>query len=327
MKLRKKYSSIAIVGGLIMIALLLAVVGPVLVKNNTVPSEGGKLSAKGVTSKGIVESEGEYELSSQVSGVIQDIKVKKGDEVRAGQELVVFDSGKARAKLRMAEAMLRESEGKSYRSEAAREQAKLEYERQKRLYDREATTLGELERAEERFRAAEGDVWDMRSRPAEGHEKSLPRTATIERHAAEVAYYQALLKDYVITSPVDGVVIERLKDRRESVDAGTPVLTVLDPKQLRVRAEIEETDVGKVIVGQHAEVWTDAYPDRKYNGQVVRVLPAVKRKQQRTFDPASSFDINTQEVQVRLTDYSGLQNGMSVTMKFGARPDAAQQKP
>lgn len=327
MKLRKKYSSIAVVGGLIVIALLLAVVGPVLVKNHTAPPAGGKMSAKEVTSKGVVESEGEYALSSQVAGVIQAMKVKKGEVVRAGQELVVFDSGKVRAKLRMAEAMLRESEGKTYRSEATRGQAGLEYERQKRLYERDATTLGELERAEERFRAAEGDVWDMQSRPAKGHEKSLPRTATIERHAAEVAYYRALLKDYVITSPVDGMVIERLKNQHESVDAGTPVLAVLDPKQLRVRAEVEETDVGKIIEGQQVEVWTDAYPDRRFKGQVTRVLPAVKRKQQRTFDPTSSFDINTQEVQVHLTDYSGLHNGMSVTIKFGVRPDTAQQKP
>ncbi len=327
MKIPKKYSSLALVGGLVLIALFLAVIGPMVVRNNVPPPQGEARPAKGVTAKGLVESENDFELSTQAAGIIAEVKVRKGDTVRKGQVLVVIDSAKVRAKLSMAEAMLREAEGRTYRAGATLEQARLEYERQKRLYDRDATTLGELQRAEERYKAAEGDIWDMKSRPAEVGAATVPRTAQTERFAAEVAYYRALLKDYAVTSPVDGVVIERLKDPGESVDVGVPVLSVIDPLRMRIRAEVEETDVGKVAAGQPVEAWSDAYPNKIFKGEVAKVLPAVKRKQQRTFDPTTSFDINTQEVHIHLNEYTGLQSGMSVTIKFGVRPDGARQSP
>ena len=125
-----------------------------------------------------------------------------------------------------------------------------------------------------------------------------------------------MLRDYAITSPIDGIVAERLREPGEAVDRGTPILRLVDPAKTRIRAEIEESDVGKVSEGDPVEVTVDAYPGKIYRGRVSRVFSVVRKRALKNFDPMASFDINTQKIHINLDDFSGLQNGMTVTVKF-----------
>ncbi|HMK43097.1 MAG TPA: efflux RND transporter periplasmic adaptor subunit [Dissulfurispiraceae bacterium] len=324
MSLNKRHFVPLLIVFLLILALGVAFLGPMLVSQpKGAPGMKHAPAPERVSAKGYIESEDEVELASRTTGTVEAIKVKKGDIVRSGQQLVVLDSAKIVAQIRMAQAVLRETEGRTYRSNARLEQARIDYEREKRLYEEDATTLAELERTEERYKAAQGDLFDMSQKKV--GEAGKGRTAAVERAAAEIAYYKALLKDYTIKSPIDGVVIDRMREEGETVNSGTPILIIVDQAKLRVRAELEETDVGKAVVGQGAEVSCDAFPGKVFKGKVTKVLPAVKRKQQRTFDPTTSFDINTQEIQIKLDDYEGLERGMSVTVRFEPLQEKAQK--
>lgn len=339
--MRNSRSGILLLALLIALAVGLAVLGPLLVKKpGAVPPAPQAPAVTDITARGVVESERELQLDSAIAGTITEITVDKGENVSQGQALVLFDDRKVVAQIRRAQAGLREAKAQlteyqsGYRQEdvdmaASRfgraesifTRAKDEYERQSRLYAKNAATLVDVENAEEKMKVAARELDEARAN-AQKHRQGARReevdraAAAVERANADIMYYTALLKDYTILSPLDGVVIERLREPQETVDKGARILTVIDPHQLRVRAELEETDIGRVSEGQRVEVTTDAYKGKRYTGKVSSVLPAVKKRSQRSFDPASSFDINTQEIRIALDDTAGLRSGLTVTVRF-----------
>lgn len=335
-------TGLIVIGVLAVAAIVLAVLGPMIVskQDKGTNRRDAQPSVSTITAKGMVESADEVEIGSRVAGSIERIGAREGEEVRRGQLLVSLDSGtvmaridEAAARQREAEANLRELEA-GYRPEEvesarARVQraeevlrfAEDRFQRQERLYRKEATTLMERNRADEELKVAGQELRDARATLArlskgERQERVERARAAVVRSSAESNYYRSLLKDYAIVSPIDGVVAERLREPGEAVDVGTPILRLVNPAETRIRAEIEETDVGKVVEGQAAEVTVDAYPGKVYHGKVARVFPVVRKRALKNFDPMASFDINTQKIHIRLDDFSGLKNGMSVTVKF-----------
>jgi multidrug resistance efflux pump len=333
---------IVMITGLVIAAVALALFGPLIFRKK-VEKRGPEVrqaANAAVTSKGVVESEEEVQVGSQVSGIIREIRANEGDPVRKGQLLVILDSGKVVAKVEQAEAMTREARerlreletgsrsedieiarARAKRDEVVYGQANDEFQRQERLYRKDAATLIERDRALERMKTAAEELKGAESnlqKLLKGERKGEVEQAraAVARNSAEKKYNQALLREYTITSPIDGVVTARQKEAGEIVDVGTPLMKLINPKRMRIRAEIEETDVGKVKDGQQVEVTMDAYRDKVYRGKVYKIFPDVKRKAQKTFDPMASFDINTQQIYIRLDDFTGLKDGMTVTVRF-----------
>jgi multidrug resistance efflux pump len=77
-----------------------------------------------------------------------------------------------------------------------------------------------------------------------------------------------------VRAPIDGIVIYRDSNPGDSVTAGQPILTVVDPAQLWVQAQIEETKINRVHVGQAVEATADALGGRTLLGTVVAINPA-----------------------------------------------------
>ena len=133
---------------------------------------------------------------------------------------------------------------------------------------------------------------------------------------ARLEYTQALLQNYTLRSPITGIVTGKYLEDGEIVKQGVPILSIANINELRVKAELDETDVGGVYAGQKVEVFADAFPDRIYKGEVENISEDVKRKSVRTFDPTDWMDINTQEITVKLESFEGLKIGMTVDVKF-----------
>ena len=72
----------------------------------------------------------------------------------------------------------------------------------------------------------------------------------------------------VLKAPFDGVITVRQAELGEIMVPGTPVVTLADLDHVWLRAYINETDIGKIRLGQTATVTTDTYPGKKYNGRV-----------------------------------------------------------
>ncbi len=119
-----------------------------------------------------------------------------------------------------------------------------------------------------------------------------------------------------MASPVDGVVINRFRNAGETVDIGTPILTIVNPGEVAYLGRGRRNRRGKVTVGQNVAVTVDAHAGKEFKGKVTKVYAAVQRKSQKSFDPVATFDINTQRILIALDDYNGLVHGMSVTVRF-----------
>lgn len=333
---------ILVVTLLVLIAVALAIYGPMLFRKRVDEIKTDIKAAKErvITSKGVVESEDEIEISSPVSGTIQEIRGKEGDSIKKGQPLVFLENDKVVARVKVAEAALDEAKRhlktreSGYRAEEiAMAQSRLEkaqsaydeneedYQRNMRLYEKDAITRTELDKAKWKMDIAGKDVGAAKAdlekfRKGARTEEIAEDQAAVNRAAAELKASKVLLDDYLIRSPSEGIVIARFKAAKETVDIGTPILKLIDNGNLRIRAEMEETDVGRVAEGAPVEVTTDAYGERVYHGKVYKVLPSVQRRSQKTFDPVASFDVNAQDIYIRLDDFSGLKHGMSVTVRF-----------
>jgi multidrug resistance efflux pump len=117
----------------------------------------------------------------------------------------------------------------------------------------------------------------------------------------------------LITSTIGGLVISANTNIGSQVQAGTPVVTVIDPSQLRVNGKLQEDKgLASVAVGERALFTVDAFPGRKYNGVVSEVSPTSRtsdvvfqvsdQRQEQDFDVKVAYD---------LTKYPELKNGMS----------------
>lgn len=333
---------ILILAALAVLAIGLAIISPRLLKKNVVTER--IVNAKGkdeiVAAKGIVESEEEIEVSNLAAGSISEVRVQEGDTVRKGQILMVLDNQKITTRIKLAQAMLREAkarlreleagcrkediemaESTAERTRIIFEKAQNEYERQKRLYQKEATTMVALEKAEEEMQVAAANFAvsraDLKKLLKGTRDEAIEQArSSVEKAGSELSYYQATLEDYTITSPIDGLVAEKYQNAGEIVNPGTPLLKLINPNRLRIRAELEEADIGKVAAGQRVAISTDAYPGREYPGKVYKLFPVLKRHSLRTFDPSATYDVKAQDIYAQLDDLSGLKNGMTVTVRF-----------
>lgn len=105
-----------------------------------------------------------------------------------------------------------------------------------------------------------------------------PRVETIAAQRAVVAQAEAAraeaeaeLANATIRAPFDGTVTVRHREPGETVSAGAPVLTVMDPGDRWVRIFVREDAVGRVSLGQPAEITTDSFGDRVYRGEVSHI--------------------------------------------------------
>lgn len=96
----------------------------------------------------------------------------------------------------------------------------------------------------------------------------VARRSEIARARAQAGISRAQLSDTAITTPIDGVVLVKSAEQGEVIAAGTTILTIGDLERPWLRAYINETDLGRVKLGQKVKLTTDSYPGKVYEGTV-----------------------------------------------------------
>jgi HlyD family secretion protein len=131
---------------------------------------------------------------------------------------------------------------------------------------------------------------------------------------ARLAEFQAIYQKSFVRSPIDGVVLRRIRRAGEQVTelGDTPILAVGDISRLRVRAEIDEADINLVRLGQQARIEADAYGDRHFKGQVARLGNLMGRKRVLSEDPGERQDTRVLEVLIDLEADTQLPAGLRV---------------
>jgi membrane fusion protein YbhG len=195
--------------------------------------------ANGLTASGTVEATDAL-LAFQLPGLIDTVAVHEGDKVKRGQELARLDERETRARLAQARAQLRVTDARLL-------DAQRDLERNTTLLAGGAIGQETFDKAQLAFNVASSDRAQAQ---------------------AAVQVIEAVLANMVIRSSFDGLVAVRHHEPGETVPAGSPVLTVLNPDDRWVRIYIPEREIGAVHLGQKAVISTDTYPDRHYAGAV-----------------------------------------------------------
>ena len=300
-------------------------------------SEGGLL----IAGPGRVEPYSEdIKIGSELSGRLKAVRVEEGDTISRGQILAELENAdyqaqveSARANVLAKQATLRKVINGARRQErdeawssvneakAVLENSKSELDRHQQLFSAGVEPREELERyvreadvAQAKYDAAvqQHALVDDRARE---EDQSLAE-ADVKLAQGQLAEADARYEKTFIRSPIDGTVLRKHHRDGESVSNSStvpdPILTVGDRKSLRVRVDVDETDVSKVRIGQRAYVTADTFGKEKFWGRVVRVGQQLGPKNVRTDEPSEKVDTKVLETLVQLEPGSDLPDGLRV---------------
>ncbi len=243
---------ILIIAGVAVIAIALVLIFKPFSKKesgitfDTVKVERGTI-ANTVTATGTIDAITSVEVGTQVSGIIQHIYVDFNDNVKQGQVLARIDETNLQEQLKQSQANLDQAEAQLHYQEAT-------FNRVKALYEKQLV--------------AEAD-YDQALYNSENSKASLTNAkSAVSRARVNLDYA-------TITSPIDGVVLNRAIEEGQTVAASfsTPELFTIvnDLTQMEVQTSVDEADIGKVKEGQRVEFTVDAYSDLKFEGKVSQV--------------------------------------------------------
>jgi len=258
-----------------------------------------------ITASGTVEPVQSLNLSFKNPGTVKTVAVEQGQEVKEGQLLMAQEDleqlsqlASARASLRSARARLAELQNGSLPEEiaqlkaeeessrVAKDTASKQLERVEQLVKEGAATQKELDDAQSSYSSALSSWQQAQSKLKLAEAGSRPEQieqarASVEAAEAQVRLAESNLEATRLLAPFDGIVAEVNATVGQRVTGVTvsgadntsrPLLSVVS-KKLRVRAQVNEADVGQVAVGQEATFVVNAFPERKFSARVSAVSP------------------------------------------------------
>ncbi|MDO4160657.1 MAG: efflux RND transporter periplasmic adaptor subunit [Prevotellaceae bacterium] len=246
----KKVSKIWYVVGVIVIIAIAAWLWPSGKKNESVTFTTAKVSLatiqNSITATGTVDPES-VTVGTQVSGIIDKIYVDYNSVVTKGQVIAELDRTNLISTLNTAKAQLSSAES-TLKYQTAN------FNRYTTLYNKGLVSADDYESAQLSYKQAKEDVATAK--------ESLQQAQTNLGYAT-------------ITSPVDGIVLERSVEEGQTVAASysTPELFTIakDLKKMRIIADVDEADIGDVKEGERVSFTVDAYPDDTFSGTVTQV--------------------------------------------------------
>jgi len=224
-----------------------------------------------VEETGVVAPERTIVVKSPISGVVERLFVREGDQVQTGQVL-------ARVKPDIAQAnSLAQLRSEISKARIARDNAKRDYDRAQQLSGIGGITQADLDLKRVTYEQAENQ-W----RTAEDQLQLVQRSGVTAGDSTGATAQWAR-----ITASANGVIIGRGVEEGETVfggtsafGGGTELFTMADLSTLLVKAAINEVDIGKVKKGDHVALTVDAFPGDTAQG-VVRLVPPAARLQER----------------------------------------------
>ncbi|MEA2570966.1 MAG: HlyD family secretion protein [Acidobacteriota bacterium] len=200
-----------------------------------------------VTATGTISAVTTVQVGSQVSGVIARLYANFNSHVTKGQLLAELDPTPMQAQVEQRRADVTKAQVETGN-------ARITYERQRRLEAAGLVAQAELDAAKAQYQSAQ---------------------AQVQQAAAALRQAETNLKYTKILSPIDGVVIDRQYDVGQTVAASFQAPTLFsiaqDLEKLQVQADVDQSDIGRIQVGQVARFNVDAFPDREFRGRISEI--------------------------------------------------------
>jgi HlyD family secretion protein len=214
-----------------------------------------------VSATGTLDAVTAVTVGSQVGGIIQEIPVDFNRIVRKGDVLLKINPDNINTQIEQAKATLVQRQADLERSKVSVEDARVKLRRTSELFAKKLSTQSDLDSA------------DVAMKSAQASQKSSE--AALTQAQANLDQQKVNLSNTIITSPIDGIIINRAVDVGQTVQANyqSPTLFVVaaDLTKMKCTANIDESDVGKIRPGQNVRFRLDAYPNESFTGTVVQV--------------------------------------------------------
>ena len=245
-----------------------------------------------VSTNGRVEPEQNIEVHSPITALVKAVHVQPGDQVKAGQLLIVLDDIEARARLATAENGVKTAQaalestahnGTLEQRQAAtaevardtldRDQAKRDLDALVKLSATGAASASEVAAARQRMETAEANLHAAQTSVASRFspaELARAQAALTDAEASRAAAQQTLAQTS-IHAPIAGTVYSLNTGVTEFAEQGKLLLQMADLHHERVRAYFDEPEIGKLAVGQQIQIKWDAKPGVLWHGHIERV--------------------------------------------------------
>lgn len=252
--------------------------------------------------KNQIEASGNIEatnvvVSAKVGGQIEKLNFVEGDKIQKNDTLIIIDSEMLRIQLQQAHAALELAEAQLQllrngarkedirQAESALKQAKVNYEqaardkdRTEKLYEAKTVSQKQFEDVTARFDIAQQQLNSAK----DNYEKiqNLARPEEIKQAVARVDQAMATenmirknINDSYITAPLSGFIVKKYFEAGETVSPLSSLLKISDLSAVKLVIYVSEEELGKVKLGQKADVTVDAFSDKSYKGKVIYISP------------------------------------------------------
>jgi HlyD family secretion protein len=324
----KKRKKRLIYGGIALGLVLLIAGGLIAATRGGTKIEASKLQkvekgdlAKSVVATGKVTPITKVEVKSKASGIVKKLLVDSGDKVKKGQLLAQLDKEEIEAQVEQSRAAVQAAEASLSSSEADFERAKVDAEGPdvpllKRAYERAigmakegVVSTSALEDAQKNYELAlnkqnvsKAQVTVLKAKIAQSQGQLAQDRANLKQLEEQLSYTD-------IESPIDGVVLSRDVEMGDAVSSilvlgssATLVMTLGDTSSVYVKGKVDESDIGRVYLGQPARIKVESFKDKTFNGVVTKISPmGVEKDNVTTFEVRVSINNPGGELKAEMT--------------------------
>jgi len=323
-KRRKRIIIISVVVGVV----LLGALGLYAFTRGGTKIEDSKLAkvtrddlAKSVVATGKVEPITKVEVKSKASGIVKRLYVEYGDRVKKGQLLAQLDKEEIQAQVDQSRAALAAADANLKSAEADYERSKVDAEGPdvpllKRAYDRATgmanagvVSTSALEDAQKNYELALNKQNVAKAQMTVLKAKIAQSEAEVARDRANLKQLEEQLGYTDIESPIDGIVLSRDVEMGDAVSSilvlgssATLVMTLGDTSEVYVKGKVDESDIGKVYLGQPARIKVESFKEKTFNGKVTKISPmGVEKDNVTTFEVRVSINNPGGELKAEMT--------------------------
>ena len=277
--------------------------------------------AKSVVATGKIEPITKVEIKSKASGIVKKLYVEYGDHVKAGQLLAELDKDEIQAQVKQSAASLAAAESNQGAAEAdlVRAQAdaqgvevptlKRAYERAQRMAKDGVVSAAALDDAQRAFEMAVNKQDIAKAQLVTDKAKIAQAKAQVAQARATLDQLKEQLNYTTIVAPIDGIILSRDVEMGDAVSsilvlgsAATLVMTIGDTHEVYVKGKVDESDIGKVYLGQPARIKVESFKDKTFTGKVTKISPmGVEKDNVTTFEVRASIDNPGGELKAAMT--------------------------
>ncbi len=325
---RKKKSRIWLWTGLIVLVVA-AVVGFAVNASGTStklePSQLGKAErgdiARSVVATGKVQPITKVEVKSKASGIVTNLNVDINDKVHQGQTVAQLDQIEILAQVAAQKANLAAAESNARAAAAAIEYDKVSaqapdlpmykntYDRANQMAKDGVVSQQSLDDAQQKYLAATNTRDKAVAQITVDSSRLRQAEAQTQQSQSSLKQLEEQLSYTIIQSPMDGVILSRDVERGDAVSSilvngstATLIMTIGDIRQVYVQGKVDESDIGKVYLGQPARIKVESFKDKTFLGKVTRIAPlGVEKDNVTTFEVRVSIDNPGGELKANMT--------------------------